>query len=156
MIVNEELIHFELPDQDGNTVSPEQFAGRPLVLYFYPKDFTPGCTAQACSYRDASQTFSELGISVIGISQDSVASHQKFNTAYALNFPILSDTDHQLALEFGVYKKKNVFGKVGFGVVRTTFIFDQNHRLKAVFEKTDPKTDADRVLAFCQEMLESV
>lgn len=144
---------FTCQNQQGESISLGQFRGQITVLYFYPKDFTPGCTAQACSYRDAMEDFNDRHVAVLGISEDSVNSHAKFMNKHQLNYQLLSDENHQVASAYGVYKEKSIFGHLKLGIVRTTFILDKDHRIVAIFSKTDPKTDSVRVLAEVDRLL---
>ena len=137
---------FTLSDQDGHAVSLSDFRGRKVVLYFYPKDNTPGCTRQACAFAAAYEEFTQKNVTVIGISKDSVASHLKFAEKYSLPFILLSDPD-RLAIEaYGVWQEKKMAGKVGMGVVRTTFIIDEEGVITAVMPKVKPDTNAAEVL----------
>ena len=137
---------FTLSDQDGHAVSLSDFRGRKVVLYFYPKDNTPGCTRQACAFAAAYEEFTQKNVTVIGISKDSVASHLKFAEKYSLPFILLSDPD-RLAIEaYGVWQEKKMAGKVGMGVVRTTFIIDEDGVITAVMPKVKPDTNAAEVL----------
>ncbi len=128
---------FSVPNQDGSLVSSKDLKGQKYVIYFYPKDNTPGCTAQACSIRDDYKEFKKLGVPVFGVSKDSQASHQKFREKYELPFPLLVDTELEMAKQFGAYGKKNRFGKVGYGILRSSFIVNE----KGVIEKTFPKVN---------------
>ena len=137
---------FTLPDKDGNPVSLSDFRGRKTVLYFYPRDNTPGCTRQACAFAGAYARFRENGIAVIGISRDSVASHVKFAEKYSLPFVLLSDPELKAIEAYGVWQEKKNYGKVSMGVVRTTFIIDENGVIAAVMPKVKPDTNAAEVL----------
>src|SRR5712692_10037972 len=118
---------FELPDRDGKTVAlKDLIGGKTLVLYFYPKDMTTGCTAEACSFRDQLDEIRSMGARVAGISADPPASHQKFAAKYSLNFPLLSDTENRVTRLFGVYQKKSLYGRQFMGIVRSTFLIDRN------------------------------
>ena len=138
---------FTLSDKDGNPVSLSDFRGRRVVLYFYPKDNTPGCTRQACAFAGRLAEFERRGVTVVGISKDSVASHQKFAEKYNLPFLLLSDPDRVAIEAYGVWQEKKMAGKVGMGVVRTTFIIDENGIIAAVMPKVKPDTNAEEVLA---------
>ena len=138
---------FTLNDKDGNRVSLSDFLGKRVVLYFYPKDNTPGCTRQACAFAGAYAEFEKRGITVIGISKDSVASHQKFAEKYNLPFILLSDPNRIAIEAFGVWQEKKMAGKVGMGVVRTTFIIDEDGVITAVMPKVKPDTNAADILA---------
>lgn len=138
---------FTLPDKEGKPVSLSDFRGRKVVLYFYPRDNTPGCTRQACAFAGAYARFEELGAAVIGISKDSTASHQKFAEKYNLPFVLLSDPDLTAISAYGVWQEKKLYGKVSFGVVRTTFIIDEEGVIKHIMPKVKPDTNAAEVLA---------
>ena len=137
---------FTLMDQYGNNISLSEFAGRRIVLYFYPKDNTPGCTRQACAFAAAYEGFKEKNIAVIGISKDSVASHAKFAEKYGLPFTLLSDPERVAIEAYGVWQEKKMAGKVGMGVVRTTFIIDEEGVLTAIMPRVKPDTNAAEVL----------
>ena len=137
---------FTLLDKDGHAVSLSDFRGKKVVLYFYPKDNTPGCTRQACAFAGAYAEFERRGIAVIGISRDSVASHEKFAAKYSLPFLLLSDPDRVAIEAFGVWQEKKLYGKVSFGVVRTTFIIDENGIITHVMKKVKPDTNAAEIL----------
>ena len=138
---------FTLPDRDGNPVTLSSLRGRKVVVYFYPKDNTPGCTRQACAFAGQYREFERRGIAVIGISKDSVASHAKFAEKYGLPFILLSDPDRVAIEAFGVWQEKKMAGKVGMGVVRTTFLLDEEGRVMAVMPKVKPDTNAEEILA---------
>lgn len=139
---------FSLLDKDGNKVHLSDFAGRRVVLYFYPKDSTPGCTRQACAFAASFQEFQKQGIVVIGISKDSVASHLKFARKYELPFLLLSDPELQAIQAYGVWQEKKLYGKVSMGVVRTTYIIDERGRIEQVMHKVKPDTNAAEILAY--------
>ena len=138
---------FTLTDKDGKEVSLSDFLGKRVVLYFYPKDNTPGCTRQACAFAGAYEEFKNRGVEVIGISKDSVASHVKFAEKYGLPFVLLSDPQRDAIEKYGVWQEKKMCGKVGMGVVRTTFIIDENGVIEAVMPKVKPDTNAAEILA---------
>ncbi|MBQ8510504.1 MAG: thioredoxin-dependent thiol peroxidase [Clostridia bacterium] len=139
---------FTLPDKDGNPVSLSDFAGKKVVLYFYPKDNTAGCTKQACAFAAAYEDFKSLDVVVIGVSKDSTASHQKFADKFNLPFILLSDPD-RLAIEpYGVWQEKKQCGKVSMGVVRTTYIIDENGNIEKVMPKVKPDTNASEILDY--------
>ena len=138
---------FSLPDKDGNMVTLAQFAGKKVVLYFYPKDNTPGCTRQACAFAGAYTAFQSKNIVVIGISRDSVASHQKFAAKYSLPFILLSDPNLTAIQAYGVWQEKKLYGKTSMGVVRTTFIIDENGFIEKIMPKVKPDTNAAEILA---------
>ena len=139
---------FTLQDKDGNAVSLSDFLGRKVVLYFYPKDNTPGCTRQACAFAGAYAEFQAKNVAVIGISKDSVASHVKFAEKYNLPFVLLADPDRQAIEAYGVWQEKKMCGKIGLGVVRTTFIIDENGVIEHVMPKVKPDTNAAEILAY--------
>ena len=139
---------FTLSDKDGNAVSLSDFAGRKVVLYFYPKDNTPGCSRQACAFAAAYDGFKARNVVVIGISKDSVASHLKFAQKYDLPFILLSDPDLQAIEAYGVWQEKKLYGKVSMGVVRTTFIIDAQGMIERVMPKVKPDTNAAEILAY--------
>ena len=138
---------FTLPDKDGNPVTLSAFRGKKVVLYFYPKDNTPGCTRQACAFATRYVAFKSADIEVIGISKDSVASHVKFAEKYNRPFHLLSDPDRVAIEAYGVWQEKKMAGKVGMGVVRTTYIIDEDGVITAIMPKVKPDTNADEVLA---------
>ena len=137
---------FTLFDKDGNAVSLSQFFGKRIVLYFYPKDNTPGCTRQACAFAGAYKEFEARDVVVIGISRDSVASHQKFAEKYELPFILLSDPDRQAIEAYGVWQEKKNYGKVSMGVVRSTYLIDAEGKIEAVMPKVKPDTNAAEIL----------
>ncbi len=138
---------FTLSDQNGRNVSLSDFLGKKVVLYFYPKDNTPGCTRQACAFADAYGAFREKGVEVIGISKDSVASHVKFAQKYELPFVLLSDPERIAIEAYGIWQEKKLYGKVSMGVVRTTFLIDENGIITKVMPKVKPDTNAAEILA---------
>ena len=138
---------FTLTDKDGNTVTLADFKGKKVVLYFYPKDNTPGCTRQACAFAGLYGEFQKRNIEVIGISRDSVASHIKFAEKYELPFVLLSDPALEAIQAYDVWQEKKLYGKVSFGVVRTTFIIDEQGRIEKVMPKVKPDTNAAEILA---------
>ncbi|MDE6839276.1 MAG: thioredoxin-dependent thiol peroxidase [Oscillospiraceae bacterium] len=139
---------FTLPDGEGGCVSLADFAGKRVVLYFYPKDNTPGCTRQACAFAGAFEEFRQLGAVVIGISKDSAASHKRFAEKHGLPFLLLSDPELTAIQAYGVWQEKKMCGKVSMGVVRTTFIIDQDGVIEKVMSKVKPDTNAAEVLAY--------
>ena len=139
---------FTLSDKDGNEVSLKDFLGKKVILYFYPKDSTPGCTRQACAFAAAWPDFEALGAVVIGVSKDSQASHRKFAEKQGLPFILLSDPELQAIQAYGVWQEKKLYGKVSMGVVRTTFIIDEAGMVEKVMPKVKPDTNAADVLAY--------
>lgn len=145
--IGEKAPDFTLLDQDGRQVRLSDFLGKRVVLYFYPKDNTPGCTRQACAFAGAYAGFREKGVEVIGISRDSVTSHQKFSEKYGLNFILLSDPELVAIQAYGVWQEKKLYGKVSMGVVRTTFLIDEEGKIAKVMPKVKPDTNATEILA---------
>ena len=139
---------FTLSDKDGNNISLSDFVGKKVVLYFYPKDNTPGCSRQACAFAAAYEGFKAKDVVVIGISKDSVASHLKFAQKYDLPFILLSDPELQAIQAYGVWQEKKLYGKVSMGVVRTTFIIDAEGNIEKVMSKVKPDTNAAEILAY--------
>ncbi len=138
---------FTAKDQNGNTVSLTQFRGKKVILYFYPKDNTPGCTAEACDFRDNYQGLIAQGIVVLGVSVDDEQSHQKFITKYGLPFTLLADTDKVIVEAYGVWAEKNNFGKKYMGIVRKTFVIDEEGVIAHIIDKVDTKNATAQVLA---------
>ncbi len=139
---------FTLPDKDGNMVSLGDFAGKRVVLYFYPKDNTPGCTRQACAFAEAYEEFKAIDAVVIGVSKDSVASHVKFAEKYDLPFILLSDPELEAIKAYDVWQEKKQCGKVSMGVVRTTYVIDADGMIEHVMPKVKPDTNAADILAY--------
>ena len=139
---------FTLPDKNGNLISLSDFLGKKIVLYFYPKDNTPGCTKQACAFAANFEKFKEIDAVVIGISKDSVASHVKFATKYDLPFILLSDTELVAIQCYDVWKEKKLYGKTSMGVVRTTYIIDESGIIEHVMPKVKPDTNAAEILEY--------
>jgi peroxiredoxin Q/BCP len=137
---------FTARDQNGEPITLSQFRGKKVVVYFYPKDNTPGCTAQACDLRDNIDRLSAAGYQIIGVSQDKEASHQKFIAKYDLPFPLIADTDHQVHEIFGTWQLKKLYGKEYMGTVRTTFIIDEEGKLEEVISKVKTKEHANQIL----------
>ena len=138
---------FELKDDAGEAVKLSALRGKPVVLYFYPKDDTPGCTAQACGIRDAYGEFEQAGAVVLGVSPDSEASHEKFKSKYGLPFTLLADPEHRVADEYEVWVEKKYMGKTYMGVERSTFVIAEDGTVKKVMRNVKPDTHADSVLA---------
>jgi len=137
---------FTTKDASGRTVKLKDFKGQKVVLYFYPKDDTPGCTKEACSFRDGFATFKKRGINVLGISPDSEASHKKFAEKYKLPFVLLTDPEHKIADAYGTYGQKKFMGRSYMGIHRMTFLIDEKGKIKKVFEKVKPEDHAREVL----------
>jgi peroxiredoxin Q/BCP len=138
---------FSALDQSGKTVSLSDFAGKTVVLYFYPKDDTPGCTAEACSFRDEHAAFKKKGAVVLGVSPDDAKSHAKFVEKFTLPFTLLADTEHQIAEAYGVWVEKSMYGKTYMGVERSTFVIDPQGKLSAIYRKVKPMEHIAEVLA---------
>lgn len=148
--VGDQAPSFSLKDQNGDTVSLSDFKGRKLLLYFYPKADTPGCTKQACSVRDATKELAKDGIAAVGISPDQPAKQKKFDDKHGLGFPLLSDPDHKVAQAYGVWGKKSMYGKTYEGIIRSSFVIDENGRILQASYKVKPLDtvpDAEKVLA---------
>ncbi len=139
---------FTLKNQEGQEVSLSQFAGKRVVLYFYPRDNTPGCTRQACGFAQNYEGFTKRDVVVIGVSKDSVASHLKFAQKYELPFVLLADPDLQAIQAYGVWQEKKLYGKVSMGVVRTTYVIDPQGVIEKVMPKVKPDTNAAEILAY--------
>jgi peroxiredoxin Q/BCP len=142
---------FELPDQDGRPVRLKDFRGQRVVVYFYPKADTPGCTTQACGVRDRKADYAEAGAVVLGVSPDPVAKVQKFHEKYSLDFPLLADEDHSVAEAFGVWVEKSMYGRRYFGNERTTFVIDSEGKVAEVLRKVKPAEHDEQVLAALAE-----
>ena len=136
---------FTLPADDGSDLSLSSYRGQKVVLYFYPKDNTPGCTVQACNFRDALPRLDELGAVVLGVSPDPVSSHQRFKSKYDLNFPLLADTEHQVAEAYGVWKEKSRYGRTYMGIERSTFLIAEEGRVERVWRAVKAAQDVDNV-----------
>ena len=139
---------FTLLDKRGNSVSLSDFLGKKVVLYFYPKDSTPGCTRQACAFAQNHSNFEDKNVVVIGVSKDSVASHLKFAEKYELPFVLLSDPELQAIQAYGVWQEKKLYGKVSMGVVRSTYLIDEQGMIEKVMPKVKPDTNAAEILAY--------
>jgi len=137
--------HFELKDTNGNKVNLSDFKGEKVILYFYPKDDTPGCTLQACDFRNNQKELKKLNATVLGISNDDETSHKKFTDKFDLNFTLLCDNDKSVSKDYGVYEKKNFMGKESYGITRSTFIIDENGNIEKIFYKVDPKKSFEEV-----------
>lgn len=150
--VGEKAPEFSLPDQDGKSHSLADYRGQWVLLYFYPKDDTPGCTKQACAIRDSLSSFKQLSAVVFGISVDSVASHRKFADKYELPFTLLADENKEVVTMYGVWGKKKMMGKEFDGTIRTSFLINPDGIIEKVYEKVDPEGHADMVLADLQKL----
>jgi peroxiredoxin Q/BCP len=145
--VGEPAPDFKLPVDDGSTLSLGDFRGKKIVLYFYPKDDTPGCTREACSFRDNLARVSSKGAVVLGVSRDDAESHEKFKGKYQLNFPLLSDESGKVTESYGVWKKKNLYGREFMGIERTTFLIDERGKVARIWPKVKVDGHVDEVLA---------
>lgn len=138
---------FTLPADDGTKVKLSQFKGKPVVLYFYPRDNTPGCTREACAFRDRQAELKKQGAVVLGVSTDDVASHQKFRDKFELNFPLLADTEHKVAEKYGAWREKNMYGKKSWGIQRSTFLIDADGKIRKVWKSVKVDGHDEQVLA---------
>jgi len=148
MVITEKSIapDFELKNEEGKICKLSDFRGKPVILYFYPKDDTPGCTTEACSFRDDYSTFTTNNVIILGVSPDTSKSHKKFKEKYNLPFPLLADTEHKVCELYGVWGRKQMMGKEYDGVLRTTFVIDSEGTIKKVFEKVKPSEHTKEVL----------
>jgi peroxiredoxin Q/BCP len=137
---------FSLPDQDGRVHTLASYAGKKVLLYFYPKDDTPGCTKEACSFRDNYKALTKLGLVVLGVSADNVKKHKKFAEKFTLPFPLLADEDHKVCEKYGVWQKKKFMGREYMGIMRQSFLIDEDGKIAKVYEKVVPETHAEEVV----------
>jgi len=137
---------FSFTDPEGKMVSLKDFKGKKLILYFYPKDDTPGCTAEACNLRDNYQILLKKGFAILGVSADSEQSHKKFIEKYVLPFPLIADKDKKIIKAYGAWGPKNLYGKVYDGIIRTTFVISEDGKIEHVFKKVDTKNHTDQIL----------
>ncbi len=138
---------FNLPSSEGGKLKLSSLRGSPVVLYFYPKDDTPGCTKEACAFRDQHAALKKLGAKILGISADDIASHEKFRDKFELNFPLLADVDHQVAEKYGAWREKNMYGKKSMGIQRSTFLIDPDGKIAKVWptsQRRRPRRRSDR------------
>jgi len=142
---------FILPDENGTQRRLSDYRGQTVVLYFYPKDDTPGCTTEACNFRDDYSAYTEAGVTILGVSADSVKSHEKFKKKYGLPFPLLADENHKVCEQYDVWGEKQFMGRNYMGVLRTTFLIDPNGKVKKVFEKVKPSEHSVEMLAAIKE-----
>lgn len=154
--VGDQAIDFTLPAQNGQEITLSDFRGKMVVLYFYPRDLTPGCTTEACDFRDYSPEFNKLNTEIIGISRDPISKHQKFSEKYQLPFLLLSDEEGQVCEKYGVLKEKNMFGRKVLGIERTTFVLDETGKIVQVYRKVRVKDHVKEVLSFVKETQEDV
>lgn len=146
---------FSLPSSTGKKIALKDLKGKLVVLYFYPKDDTPGCTQEACGFRDAYRRFEDLGAMLLGVSPDSLAKHEKFIKKYSLPFPLLADEDHSVAEKYGVWQEKSLYGRKYMGIARTTFVIDRAGKIAKVFEKVKPAGHEGEVLAALEALSEN-
>lgn len=146
MKVGDKIPHVLGTDSHGHQVTTDDFAGRPMIIYFYPKDNTPGCTAEACSFRDGYERLLSMGYALVGVSKDSGASHIRFAEKYSLPFPLIADDDTSLNQAFGVWQKKKMAGREYMGTVRTTFITDASHIVTHIITKVDTKNSFAQIM----------
>ena len=144
--IGDHMPHFKVMDQNGHIVTSESLIGKKTIVYFYPKDNTPGCTAEACSLRDNYSALQAAGWNVVGVSKDSVSSHKKFEEKHQLPFTLLSDTSTEMLQAFGAWGEKKMYGKVTVGTIRKTFLFDEQGVLTRIIEKVDTKNHAAQIL----------
>ncbi|PYQ48220.1 MAG: thioredoxin-dependent thiol peroxidase [Acidobacteria bacterium] len=137
---------FQLPSTRGKQITLSELKGKDVILYFYPRDETPGCTAEACSFRDLEGDLSKAGAAILGVSTDSMASHEKFSGKHKLNFPLLSDETADVAKMYGAWKEKNMYGRRAWGVARTTYWIGPDRRIKKIYKKVDAAKHADEIL----------
>ena len=138
---------FQLPSTRGKQITLSELKGKDVILYFYPRDETPGCTAEACSFRDLEGDLSKAGAAILGVSTDSMASHEKFSGKHKLNFPLLSDETADVAKMYGAWKEKNMYGRRAWGVARTTYWIGPDRRIKKIYKKVDAAKHADEILS---------
>ena len=138
---------FTLPSDDGSSVKLSGLRGKPVLLYFYPRDDTPGCTREACAFRDRKDEISKLGAAVLGVSPDAPESHQKFRDKFSLNFPLLADTDHAVAARYGAWREKTRFGKKSMGIQRSTFLIDADGVIRNVWKSVKVDGHDEQVIA---------
>lgn len=143
---------FTLAADDGSKIKLSALKGQPVVLYFYPRDDTPGCTREACAFRDAKKQLAATGAKVLGVSTDDVASHVKFRDKYKLNFPLLADPDHKVAEKYGAWREKNMYGKKSLGIQRSTYLIDAQGKVARVWQRVQVDGHDEKVLAALKEL----
>jgi peroxiredoxin Q/BCP len=143
---------FTLPADAGGKVKLSKLRGRPVVLYFYPKDDTPGCTREACAFRDRHQELQKLGVTILGVSADDVASHGRFRDKYELNFPLLADVDHKVADKYGAWREKNMYGKKSMGIQRSTYLIDADGKVARVWKRVSVDGHDEEVIEAIREL----
>jgi len=146
LAVGDKAPTFMLNDADGNKVKLADFKGKKVVLYFYPKDLTPGCTIEACAFRDDIGAIKKLGAVVLGVSADSEKTHQKFRAKHDLNFPLLADVDHEVSEKYGAWQEKSMYGKKYWGIARITYLIDENGKIAKVWPKVKPDGHSQEVI----------
>lgn len=146
--VGTKVVDFSLPDGFGKMHHLSQYKGKKVVIYFYPEDDSPGCSEQACTFKEVNEDLKNLNVVLLGISPDTVESHKAFSVKYGLPFSLLSDVDKKVSIYFGAYGKKNLYGNIVEGVIRSTFILDENGVIEKVFKRAFAKSNADSVLAY--------
>ena len=144
--VGDKAPDFQTQNQDGKTISLSDFKGKKLILYFYPKDNTPGCTAEACNFNDNYSDLIEKGFEVVGVSPDSIESHQKFIAKYNLSFHLIADTNKEIINKYGVWGEKNMYGKKSMGLLRTTFVIDEEGKIAHIFKRVQTKDHTNQIL----------
>jgi peroxiredoxin Q/BCP len=147
LTVGDKAPAFSLQDQSGATVSLARFKGKKLLIYFYPKANTPGCTVQSCAVRDAKPAFARKGVAVVGVSPDKMAAQQKFDDKFGLGFPLLADTDHAMAEAYGVWGEKSMYGKKYFGIIRSSFLIDEKGKIAGAWYKVSPGDTVPEAMA---------
>lgn len=150
--IGDKAPNFTLPDKDGNNISLSDFLGKKVILYFYPKDNTPGCTKQACGFSENIQEFENNNTVIIGISKDSQKSHQNFTQKYDLKINLLSDVERQAIESYGVWQEKKLYGKVSMGIVRTTFVIDEQGNIEKIFDKVKAAQNPEEVLDYIKNI----
>lgn len=144
--LNKKAPEFSLPDQDGNIHNLKQYLGKKVLLYFYPKDDTPGCTTEACNFRDGYEDLTKMGLVVLGVSSDSIKSHKKFADKFTLPFPLLSDESHAVCEAYGVWGLKKFMGREYMGISRSSFLIDEKGNLEKIYEKVEPKIHLGEII----------
>ncbi|MEK6301518.1 MAG: thioredoxin-dependent thiol peroxidase [Acidobacteriota bacterium] len=150
--VGEKAPQFALNDTDGNKIKLSDFKGKKVVLYFYPKDLTPGCTVEACAFRDDIGAFKKLGAVVLGVSADTEKTHQKFTAKHDLNFPLLADVDHAVSEAYGAWQEKSMYGRKYWGIARITYIIDEKGKVAKAYEKVKVATHSEEVIEAIKSM----
>jgi peroxiredoxin Q/BCP len=143
--LNQKAPAFSLPDQDGNIHTLKQYLGKKVLIYFYPKDDTPGCTTEACNFRDGYKEFQDMGLVILGVSADSVKSHKKFSEKFKLPFPLLSDETKEMCEAYGVWGKKKFMGREYMGITRSSFLIDEKGNIAKIYEQVKPALHKDEV-----------